>query len=53
MMLSVVIANMIYLTVETRTKVGEKGINDPPVKLVVTILTFIGLCMLQIFNVSV
>ena len=40
MLLSTVIMNMVYLTTETRTRVGEKGINDPNTKLVITLLTF-------------
>ena len=39
MVLATVIMNALYLVVETRTKVGERGINDPPVKLAVTMLT--------------
>ena len=45
--LATVIMNALYLVVETRTKVGERGINDPPVKLAVTMLTYFFLWMLQ------
>ena len=47
MVLATVIMNALYLVVETRTKVGERGINDPPVKLAVTMLTYFFLWMLQ------
>ena len=40
--LSVVIMNMVYLVTETRVKVGERGINDPSVKIVVTLFTYAG-----------
>lgn len=43
MVFATVIMCMVYLTTETRTRVGEKGINDPPVKLLVTFLTFLAL----------
>lgn len=33
MILAIVIMNMLYLISETRVKIGEKGINDPPVKV--------------------
>jgi len=51
MILFVVAMNMTYLVTETRSKIGEKGINDPPIKLLVTILTFIGLFGLQLYEV--
>ena len=38
--------NMVYLVTETRVKVGEKGINDPPVKVAVTMLTYLGIFLL-------
>ena len=41
-LLSVVIMNMVYLVTETRVKVGERGINDPSVKIVVTLFTYAG-----------
>lgn len=47
MILNVVIMNMVYLVTETRVKVGEAGINDPPVKVVVTLATYLGLFLLQ------
>ena len=47
MLLATVIMNMVYLTSETRTRVGEAGINDPAVKLVVTVFTFGILYLLQ------
>ncbi len=37
----------VYLVTETRVKVGEAGINDPPVKVVVTLATYLGLFLLQ------
>ena len=43
MVLCTVIMNMVYLVTETRTRVGERGINDPPIKLVVTLFTFTAL----------
>ena len=51
MILFVVAMNMTYLVTETRTKIGEKGINDPPIKLLVTVLTFLGLFGLQVYEV--
>lgn len=51
MILFVVAMNMTYLVTETRTKIGERGINDPPVKLLVTICTFLGLFGLQVYEV--
>ena len=47
MLLATVIMNMVYLTSETRTRVGEAGINDPAIKLVVTVFTFGILYLLQ------
>ena len=35
--------NMVYLVTETRVKVGERGINDPSVKIIVTLFTYAGL----------
>jgi len=46
MVLATVIMNMVYLTVETRTRMGEMGINDPNVKLAVTGCNFITLLLL-------
>ena len=40
MTLATVIMNMVYLTSETRSRIGEPGINDPTVKIVVTAATF-------------
>jgi len=51
MVLAVVIMNMVYLVAETRTRVGEKGINDPPIKLLVTLCTFFGLFALNVSGV--
>ena len=51
MILNVVIMNMVYLVTETRVKVGEKGINDPPVKVAVTMLTYLGIFLLLSYNV--
>ena len=45
-LLSVVIMNMVYLVTETRVKVGERGINDPSVKIIVTLFTYAGLLLL-------
>lgn len=47
MILCVVIMNMVYLVTETRVKVGEQGINDPSVKIVVTVFTYAGLIFLN------
>lgn len=46
MVLATVIMNMVYLTVETRTRVGEPGINDPNTKMIVTSVTFMALLLL-------
>ena len=51
--LSVVIMNMVYLVTETRVKVGERGINDPSVKIVVTLFTYAGRIFLLNRNPSV
>lgn len=50
MLLATVIMNMIYLTTETRTKQGEPGINDPNMKIFLTIITFLLLGLLQLNN---
>ena len=47
MVLATVIMNMVYLITETRTRVGEPGINDPNVKIGVTIATFLALYGIQ------
>ena len=47
MVLCVVIMCMVYLVTETRTRVGEPGINNPNVKLWVTSFTFFVLLMLS------
>lgn len=47
MVLCVVIMCMVYLTAETRTRVGEPGINEPTVKLTVTAFTFCVLLFLS------
>ena len=47
MVLATVIMNMVYLITETRTRVGEPGINDPNVKIGVTICTFLALYGIQ------
>ena len=47
MVLCVVIMCMVYLTAETRTRVGEPGINDPSVKMYVTAFTFVVLLVLS------
>ena len=47
MLLAVVIMNMVYLTSETRVRIDEPGINDPPVKLMMTGVNFFILYMLQ------
>ena len=51
MVLVTAIMNMIYLTSETRTRVGERGINDPTVKLLITLLTFCWLWGMSVFGV--
>ena len=38
----------VYLTSETRVRIDEPGINDPPIKLLVTGLNFLILYMLQV-----
>ena len=48
MILATVIMNAVYLVSETRVKVGEPGINDPGVKVVVTMLTYGMLFGLQV-----
>ena len=48
MLLAVVVMNMVYLTSETRVRIDEPGINDPPIKLLVTGLNFFILYMLQV-----
>jgi len=48
MILAIVIMNMVYLISETRVKVGERGINDPPVKVAVTMLTYLGIFLIQV-----
>ena len=48
MVLATVIMNMVYLTSETRCRLGEAGINDPGVKVAVTLFTFFGLWLLQV-----
>jgi len=47
MVIATVQMNMMYLIAETRSRVGEPGINDPNVKLGVTCFTFVVLWMLQ------
>ena len=47
MTLNCVMMNMVYVICETRCRVGEPGINDPNVKLVVTAFTYIILWGLQ------
>jgi len=56
MVLCVVIMNMLYLTSETRSRLGEPGINDPNVKLAVTGFTFaalLGLIQANVIDPSV
>lgn len=50
MLLATVVMNMVYLTTETRTKQGEPGINDPVMKMLLTIATFLMLAFLQMNN---
>ena len=47
MTLATVIMNMVYLTSETRSRIGEPGINDPTVKIGVTAVTFYVLYVLN------
>ena len=47
MTLNTVIMCMVYFITETRCRVGEPGINDPNVKIVVVIITFGALWFLQ------
>ena len=51
MLLATIIMNMVYLTTETRTRQGESGINQPGIKIAVTMCVFGGLVLLQTFNV--
>jgi len=51
MLLATVIMNMVYLITETRTRVGEPGINDPLTKLFATGFTFSLLLLLQEYDV--
>ena len=51
MALATVIMNKVYLVTETRCRVGEPGINDPSVKLVVTAATYSILWLLQDNNI--
>ena len=44
--LIVVVMNMVFLNSETRTRVGEPGINDPKIKLFVTFVNFFILVLL-------
>ena len=48
MLFATIIMCMVYLTTETRLRDGERGINDPGIKLFVTLLVFFGLALLQI-----
>ena len=50
MVLCAVIMNMVYLTSETRTRVGEPGINSPNVKLCITGFTFVLLWLLSSYD---
>merc|ERR1719198_1203921 len=47
MCLCTVIMNMVWVVTETRCRVGEPGINDPNVKIVVTAFTYFTLWGLQ------
>lgn len=47
MVLVTVTMNTVYLIAETRSRVGEPGINDPDVKFAVTCFTYCVLWMLQ------
>ena len=51
MILYTVTTNIVFLIAETRTNFKEPGINDPNVKLLLTIVTFLGLFGLQVFGV--
>ena len=50
MLLAVVVMDMVYLTSETRVRIDEPGINDPPVKLLMTVITFAILWLLQQYD---
>ena len=52
MIIAVVTMNIVYLVDESRATYGEKGINDPPVKLAITLLTFALLAGLQKYGVA-
>ncbi len=47
MLLATVVMNMVYLTTETRIQQNEPGINDPRMKIIVTIVNFVLLSFLQ------
>jgi len=51
MVLNTIIMNMVYLVAETRSRVGEPGINDPHIKLCMTCFTMMVLWMLQSYGV--
>merc|ERR1711981_1155587 len=51
MVLATTTMNMVYLLSETRMQIGERGINEPSTKLLVTIVTFCLLCGLQMGGV--
>lgn len=52
MVIAVVTMNIVYLIDESRSSYGERGINDPPIKLAVTMMTFFILAALQKFGVA-
>jgi len=43
--------NMVYLVTETRMRFGERGINEPNIKLIITMFTFFVLTGLQVYGV--
>mmetsp|Transcript_40149 Transcript_40149/g.78904 ORF Transcript_40149/g.78904 Transcript_40149/m.78904 type:complete len:415 (+) Transcript_40149:25-1269(+) len=52
MVLAVVTMSIVYLIDESRSSFGERGINDPPVKICVVLFTFVMLAGLQKYGVA-
>jgi len=50
MLLATIIMNMVYLVSETRSRVGEPGVNDPFIKLLMTSFAFCVLLLLQEYD---
>jgi len=52
MILAVVTMSIVYLIDESRSSFGERGINDPPIKVAVVLLTFCLLMGLQAYGIA-